>query len=340
MADDRVGAALACTDRGERVDIARTQREHITFLRLVAPDLERRHAGFGIGYGAQRYLATPTAVVQDLRNGIGQTAGADVVDHENGIAFAGRPAGIDDHLRTAFDLGVVALYRGEVEFRINEPHRSADYSFAGRRVKIDCRFEAFHPVYPFSAHPEGCPRYYSDDRTEQHGWITGTMEIDGDRFEFRSLGQRDHAWGARIWGVNQHYKWFHATTEAAAIHFFEMQSFGTRHIRGFVFKEEAMGQVTGVECKYLFDEGMHHRQVAARLTDDLGRTTEVQAEVYAKYRFEVDPKVVLNEGGITVTIEGLEGTGWCEFCWNRDYFEFARNHVAAYPPFKDLCFAD
>jgi hypothetical protein len=266
------------------------------------------------------------------------TAGASI-----SLFGPGLPEAIEERFEAAPVPAEMDFYDWQVQglsYRIDEPHRSADYRFAGRRVKIACRFEAFHPVYPFSAHPEGCPQYYADDRTEQHGWITGTMEIDGNRFEFRSLGQRDHAWGARIWGVNQHYKWFHATTEAAAIHFFEMQSFGTRHIRGFVFKDEAMAQVTGVECKYFFDEGMHHRAVAARLTDDLGRTTEVRAEVYAKFRFEADPKVVLNEGGITVTIEGRKGTGWCEFCWNRDYFEFARNHVAAYPPFKDLCFAD
>lgn len=227
-----------------------------------------------------------------------------------------------------------------LRYRIDEPHRSATYNFSGDRVKIDCRFEAFHPVYPFSAHPDGCPQYYADDRTEQHGWITGTMEIDGDRFEFRTLGQRDHAWGARIWGVNQHYKWFHATTEAAAAHFFEMQSFGTRHIRGFVFKDEAMAQVTEVECKYLFDETMHHRKVAARLTDDLGRRTVIEADVFAKFEFKADPKIVLNEGGITVTIEGKQGTGWCEFCWNRDYLEFARAYVESYPPFTDLTFED
>ena len=253
----------------------------------------------------------------------------------------GLPEAIEERFEATPVPAEMDFYNWQIQglsYRIDEPHRSADYSFAGTRVKIDCRFEAIHPVYPFSDHPEGCPQYYADDRTEQHGWIAGTMEIDGDCFEFRSLGQRDHAWGARIWGVNQHYKWFHATTEGAAIHFFEMQSFGTRHIRGFVFKEETMARVTGVECKYLFDEGMHHSEVAARLTDDLGRTTDVQAQVYAKFRFEADPKVVLNEGGITVTIEGRQGTGWCEFCWNRDYYEFAQKHVAKYPPFADLSF--
>jgi hypothetical protein len=102
-----------------------------------------------------------------------------------------------------------------LHIRTDEPHVSANYSFHGKRVRIDCRFEAMHPVYPFSAHPEGCPPYYADDRTEQHGWISGRIEVDGEGFDFRTLGQRDHAWGHRVWGLNQHYKWFHATTRAS-----------------------------------------------------------------------------------------------------------------------------
>lgn len=236
------------------------------------------------------------------------------------------PAGMD-----FYDWQVAGL-----TYRIDEPHVSADYTFRGERVQIECRFTATHPVFPFSAHPEGCPPYYADDRTEQHGRITGTMVIDGKSYELDVLGQRDHAWGHRVWGLNQHYKWFHATTPNAAIHFFEMQSFGARHIRGFVFKDGAMAQVTDVRHDYLFDDDMHHIAFNAVLNDDMGRSTLVTCQTFAKYTFEADPKILLKEAGITVQIEGERGTGWCEFCWNRDYFEFARNHVAAFQPCKEL----
>ncbi|MES2493330.1 MAG: hypothetical protein V4579_08640 [Pseudomonadota bacterium] len=223
-------------------------------------------------------------------------------------------------------------------YRIVEPHLSADYTFRGTRVQIECRFTAMHPVFPFSAHPEGCPPYYADDRTEQHGRITGTMVIDGKPYELDVLGQRDHAWGHRIWGLNQHYKWFHATTANAAIHFFEMQSFGARHFRGFVFKDGAMAQVTGVRHEYLFDDDMHHTAINAILDDDMGRSTLVTCQTYAKFNFETDPNIVLKEAGITVQIEGEQGTGWCEFCWNRNYFEFARAHASQFQPYKELVF--
>jgi hypothetical protein len=222
--------------------------------------------------------------------------------------------------------------------RIDEPHKSVDYSFHGERVRIDCRFEAIHPVYPFSAHPAGCPPYYADDRTEQHGWIKGRMEIDGEGFDFATLGQRDHSWGHRVWGLNQHYKWFHATTPSAAVHFFELQSFGAVHLRGFVFRDGAMAQVTAVKHEYSFDDEMHHEAIDVVVEDDLGRSTEIKCKRFAKYQFEVDPMVLLNEAGITVEMAGEEGNGWCEFCWNRSYLDFARQHVGEFQPYPAKIF--
>jgi len=40
--------------------------------------------------------------------------------------------------------------------------------------------------------------------------------------------------------------------------------------------------------------------------------------------------VYLNEAALTLDIDGERGTGWCEFCWNRDYFRFAQEHVQRY----------
>jgi hypothetical protein len=225
---------------------------------------------------------------------------------------------------------------GGLSMKIDQPHVSADVSFSGKRIKIQYRFDALHPVYAFGSHKDGCPQYYADDRTEQHGRAKGTLEIDGKSFEFDTFGQRDHAWGNRVWGLNQHYKWFHATTANCAVHFFEMQSFGTKHIRGFVFKGGRMAQVETVEYQYLFDDTMHHTAIDVLVSDDAGRTTAIQSKMFAKFQFDVNPMVLLNESATTVKMEGEEGVGWCEFCWNRAYLEFAKDHVSKFQPFNEL----
>lgn len=40
--------------------------------------------------------------------------------------------------------------------------------------------------------------------------------------------------------------------------------------------------------------------------------------------------VYLNEAALTLEIDGQAGTGWCEFCWNRNYYNFARDYVKQY----------
>jgi hypothetical protein len=89
--------------------------EDVAFLGLVAPDLERRHAGLVVGDGAELEAAAAAAVVDEFGQGVGDAAGADVVDEGDGVVVAERPAAVDDLLAAALHLGVVALDAGEIE---------------------------------------------------------------------------------------------------------------------------------------------------------------------------------------------------------------------------------
>lgn len=84
---------------------------------------------------------------------------------------------------------------------------------------------------------------------------------------------------------------------------------------------------------------MHHVAFNAQLDDDMGRTTLVTCKTFGKFNYETDPKILLRESAITVQIGEESGTGWCEFCWNRDYLEFAKPYVQQFQPFKELTFA-
>jgi hypothetical protein len=214
--------------------------------------------------------------------------------------------------------------------RLGEPHKSVHLAFESSRLSIDYTFEATHPAYAYSSHKDGCPSYYADDRTEQHGRIKGTLLLDGRQIPFDTFGQRDHSWGTRIWGLNQHYKWFHATVCGCAVHFFEMQSFGKVLLRGYVFKDGRMAQVTAVNYDYSFDQDMLHTSIDVMVTDSIGRSTFVKSICYAHLPYDVDPMNVNNEAVTTVEIDGKLGVGYCEFCWNKQYLEFARRYVSRF----------
>lgn len=216
---------------------------------------------------------------------------------------------------------------GGLTMKIVKPFESATIDYQGERIQLSFTFDAMHPVYPFSAHKNGCPQYYALDRTEQHGRARGHLTIDGRVYALDTPCQRDRAWGPRVWGLNQHYKWFHATTDTVAVHFFEMQSFGRVHQQGFVFRDNHISQITRVEHEYVFDEDLHHTQIQVVAFDEAGRRTELLCKTFAKFEFNADPMIRLKESPITVETGGETGAGWCEFCWNKEYFDFAKQYV-------------
>lgn len=211
-----------------------------------------------------------------------------------------------------------------VQLLLLQPHRSLDVTWRGQRLGIRFHYEALHPPYAFSSSSKGSPPYYGDDRTEQHGVITGELDLEGRHIPFKTFMPRDHSWGPRVWGLNQHYKWFHATTASTSIHFFEMQSFGRTHVQGYLFKDGLMTQIERVDYDFVLDSRMMHTAIEVRVVDELGRSASATCKTYADYRFEPDPEIVLNEAALTLSIAGEPGVGWCEFCWHRGYWEYAR----------------
>lgn len=56
----------------------------------------------------------------------------------------------------------------------------------------------------------------------------------------------------------------------------------------------------------------------------------VDAKALANTPVDLDPLVFLNEAALVLDIGGRPGTGWVEFCSNRNDFDFARQRVARF----------
>lgn len=219
---------------------------------------------------------------------------------------------------------------GPLQMTVREPHHTVDLNWAGDRIGLQGRYTALHPPYAFSLHPGGNPPYYGDDRTEQHGRLVANLVVDGRELEHDGFLIRDHSWGPRVWGLNQHHKWLHAVTPACSVHLFEMQSFGYTHQRGYVYRDEILAHIESVEYVLTYDETMLLQGLEAEVVDAEGRSATVDCRAFANIELGWDPKVFLNEAALEVTVDGVPGSGWAEFCWNRDYFDFARHYVAEY----------
>src|SRR5581483_12518970 len=106
----RARAALALAQATKYIERAALDRQHVALLRLVAPDLHRRHARLVVGDGAQLEPAAAAAAVEQLRHRVRQAAGTDVMNRQDRIVRAQGATTIDDFLAAALHLGVGALH--------------------------------------------------------------------------------------------------------------------------------------------------------------------------------------------------------------------------------------
>ena len=110
-------ATLACANGAESVQIIGQNRQHITLLRFVAPNLQGRQAVL-----FQRHITQPEnraapCIVYQFGERVGQPARAHIVNRNNRIGIAQLPAAVYHFLRTAFHFGVAALHRVKIQIR-------------------------------------------------------------------------------------------------------------------------------------------------------------------------------------------------------------------------------
>jgi len=264
------------------------------------------------------------AFVYTWVNGLGKAGSAFVVyGSEVGEAVTdfidGEPVGEEQ----GFDDWQV----GKVTVRHGKPFETAEVIVApGGRASLEYRFEAVHPPYNYGSHRDGCPGWVADDRIEQSGRVTGVLTLDGRAIPFERWSNRDHSRGTRDWYFSQHWKWLEAQAGPdLVVHFWEVEALGRKVLRGYVLRDGLMAEVTGVDVRFEHDARLAHTAVVADVRDELGRSTLVEGRTFALYPFVVSPQVTLNEGSMSMTIDGAPGVGHVEMCWPSAYLE----HVCA-----------
>ncbi len=212
---------------------------------------------------------------------------------------------------------------GGMHVRHGEDPETAEITFTGDEISVEYRFEATQPAYAYSCHPDGSPSFISDDRLEQSGHISGVIRLGDREISFDGMGHRDHSWGTRHWGIAQHWKW--CETQAGpdlALHFMELHALGNRLVRGYVWRDGRMGEITDLDVRYEHDEDFWHTSAVVVARDELDRTTTMRGTVFARYKMEPHPMSANHEGSLRLEIEGTPGVGHFEMQWQKPYLDY------------------
>jgi len=212
---------------------------------------------------------------------------------------------------------------GKVRVAHGAALQTADVSYSSDEVSLQYHFEATHPAYNYGSHADGCPHWLADDRFEQSGRVSGVLRLGDRAIPFNTMGHRDHSWGTRDWGVAQHWKWLEAQAGPdTSVHFYDIEALGRNILRGYVQRDGKIAEVTSVDVSFQHDALLRHTGIDAVMTDTLGRTTHVRGTTFALFEFKVSPLATLNEGSMSVEIDGVKGVGHVEMCWPQSYLAY------------------
>lgn len=201
----------------------------------------------------------------------------------------------------------------------------ASGSFEGQAASIQFNFEGSHPPYSYASHRDGTLPWFADNRYEQTGHLEGVLRLGQREIAFDTTGHRDQSWGIRDWGMCQHYKWLECNAGPdTSVHFTQDFVLGEANLRGYVFRDGDIAEITDVDIAVDIDDNMIHNEFVATIEDDAGRTTTVTGETFAHTEFPAAPTTSIVVCSDTVEIDGRPGVGQLDLLWAKDYIDLLR----------------
>jgi hypothetical protein len=235
---------------------------------------------------------------------------------------------ICDGIDVPFDMDFFNWQVGGLKLQLKALLHTASVTYESDTVSVEYHFEGLHPAYAYSTSKDGCPQWIANDRFEQQGNAKGFIKLAHKTVHFDGHAQRDHSWGTRDWGVNQHWKWVHAQAGPdLGVHFWQLFSLGKGTLNGYVYKEGKMAQVVDVDVEFSCKESLKPQALKATVTDSLGRTTELSAANYAEFPFQVHELITLYECPLKLSIDGEQGQGWLEMMWPNDLIGYMKDRT-------------
>lgn len=219
---------------------------------------------------------------------------------------------------------------GPARMRLDRDMTGGRLQFDSNGLHLDVEFVGLNPSFGFVANRNGCPAWLATDRAEQSVRYTGALRVNDAEYAIDDYGHRDHSWGNRDWGGPTHWKWWNIAGDGGiAIHVMELQALGTTTLHGYVQKDGVIATVLTLDPTITFDERFMQTGIRATITDDEGRTTEVETSYGADLAWPVSEFLTLHEASMFATIDGAPGRAYMEIAWPPAYADHHRKVGAA-----------
>jgi len=99
--------------------VFRCNRQHVAFLRFVAPRLQRAQPFLPSRNFSQIKIAAASAILHQFRKRIREPTRTNIMDKRNWVFLAALPATINYFLRAPLHLCVIALHTRKIQFAVS-----------------------------------------------------------------------------------------------------------------------------------------------------------------------------------------------------------------------------
>ncbi len=173
-----------------------------------------------------------------------------------------------------------------------EPREMADpkAAFEGnpkKKVSFDLVHRAIGPLYGGKSEKEAkedADKQFAKAHFEQHMAVTGSLEIEGERFAIDGFGLRDHSWGPRYWQAIHSYEWLtlnFGPDMGAMVSIIQRDAAGKqRSAGGVLVRGMEMERLVDAEISAEYeDNGLYHKSLVAKVKTEKGEELTIRGEV-------------------------------------------------------------
>lgn len=209
------------------------------------------------------------------------------------------------------------LYEGEMQHVTTDGPLMAEVFF-------DLTFEGLHEIFNYrrcvtDEFKERISQVAASEHLEQYGAITGTVAINGKKYELDALGERDHSWGVRDWNAPKMWVWL--TGEFSRETAFNVTKLYVEQgivDAGFFHEEGKTNPLDIVDIDIRYDESGTPQSFTLGLVDTKGVTRPVEARVMRHVALpftspDGQQKSIMYETLAEYDYKGEKGYGIAEF---------------------------
>jgi hypothetical protein len=161
---------------------------------------------------------------------------------------------------------------------------------------------------------------------EQDGFIKGTFNIDGKKYQIDAAAIRDHSYGRRVWSYMNRHKWLIAVLEDGSTLGTNSVRYPALNVAGLKTGYKMCGGKTVNVVDWVFSGDKKNGKYTVKYSDKTTDECAFASDIVFPFEFTDEyGAYIIYEGLSAFTVNNKKGRGITEFGYNADSRRYQEN---------------